>query len=54
MEWISGTVIQGTFKCRKNEDNSRELEVEILYRVFGPDDPPNLESEATLQIFTVR
>lgn len=49
-----GTVVEGTFKCRKNEGNSRELEVEIHYRVVEPDGPVPSENSTVVQIFTVR
>ena len=51
---IKGTVVEGTFKCKKNEENSRELVVEIHYRVSKPDGPAPLEDSAIVQIFTVR
>lgn len=49
----SGTVVQGTFKCRKSADNSRELDVEIHYTVTDPDtdEPP---SQVVVQLFKVR
>ena len=28
-----GYIVQGVFKCRKSDDNSRELDVEIHYSV---------------------
>lgn len=31
-----GSKISGTFYCRRGEDNSRELDVEIHYRVEHP------------------
>ncbi|KAI0629795.1 S-adenosyl-L-methionine-dependent methyltransferase [Trametes polyzona] len=48
-----GTVVEGTFKCRKSEDNSRELDVEIHYRVKDPEEP-NAPSEAIVQLYKVR
>lgn len=50
--WL-GTVVQGTFKCRKSADNSRELDVEIHYTVKDPDteEPP---SEVVVQLYKVR
>ena len=50
--WV-GTVVQGTFRCRKSADNSRELDVEIHYTVKDPDtdEPP---SEVVVQLFKVR
>ena len=53
-DWgCSGTVVQGTFRCRKSADNSRELDVEIHYTVQEPDAeaPP---SEVVVQLFKVR
>ena len=48
-----GTVVQGTFKCRKSADNSRELDVEIHYTVQDPDaEAPR--SEVVVQLFKVR
>jgi len=32
-----GSIVQGTFKCRKSEGNSRELDVEIHYSVRDPE-----------------
>jgi hypothetical protein len=29
----TGTIVEGTFFCRKDKDNKRELEVEIHYEV---------------------
>ena len=48
-----GAVVQGTFKCRKSNDNSRELDVEIHYSVkqAGEDEQP---SELVVQTFKVR
>ncbi|EPT00251.1 hypothetical protein FOMPIDRAFT_1023851 [Fomitopsis schrenkii] len=48
-----GTVVQGTFKCRKSADNSRELDVEIHYTVKDPDteEPP---SQVVVQLYKVR
>ena len=44
--------MQGVFKCRKSEDNSRELDVEIHYSVkSGEDDQP---SDVIVQTFKVR
>lgn len=47
-----GTVVSGTFSCKKNEGNSRELDVEIHYSVrhFGASSP----GETVVQIYTVR
>ncbi|EMD39598.1 hypothetical protein CERSUDRAFT_111907 [Gelatoporia subvermispora B] len=48
-----GTVVQGTFKCRKSDDNSRELDVEIHYVVKeSVDEEPR--GEAVVQLFKVR
>ncbi|OCH89934.1 S-adenosyl-L-methionine-dependent methyltransferase [Obba rivulosa] len=48
-----GTVVQGTFTCRKSDENSRELDVEIHYVVKeSADQEP--EGEAVVQIFKVR
>ena len=32
-DFYAGTVVQGTFKCKKSDGNSRELDVEIHYSV---------------------
>ncbi|OBZ71479.1 Ribosomal protein arginine N-methyltransferase rmt3 [Grifola frondosa] len=51
-----GTVVQGTFKCRKSEDNTRELNVEIHYVVSEPTDSGGaaVVGDATVQMFKVR
>jgi type I protein arginine methyltransferase len=48
-----GTVVQGMFKCRKSDDNSRELDVEIHYTVKsgGENEQP---SDVVVQTFKVR
>ncbi|KAK7689949.1 hypothetical protein QCA50_006589 [Cerrena zonata] len=46
-----GTVVHGTFICKKSQDNSRELDVEIHYTVKNEDEEP---SEAIVQVFRVR
>ncbi|KAI0072207.1 S-adenosyl-L-methionine-dependent methyltransferase [Panus rudis PR-1116 ss-1] len=48
-----GTVVQGTFKCRKSEDNSRELDVEIHYTVKDEGEDA-VASQAVVQVFKVR
>ncbi|KAL1937804.1 hypothetical protein VTO73DRAFT_12823 [Trametes versicolor] len=48
-----GTVVEGVFKCRKSEDNSRELDVEIHYRVKDPE-APDAASETIVQLYKVR
>ncbi|KZT63364.1 S-adenosyl-L-methionine-dependent methyltransferase [Daedalea quercina L-15889] len=48
-----GTVVQGTFKCRKSSDNSRELDVEIHYTVKDPD-VEEAPSQVVVQLFKVR
>ncbi|KAI0060468.1 S-adenosyl-L-methionine-dependent methyltransferase [Artomyces pyxidatus] len=48
-----GTVVAGTFHCRKSEDNSRELDVEVHYSVresLDADAPADL----LVQIYKVR
>jgi len=48
-----GTIVQGTFKCKKSEDNTRELDVEIHYTV--KDDSTGAEpSEVVVQLYKVR
>ncbi|KAH9850155.1 S-adenosyl-L-methionine-dependent methyltransferase [Lenzites betulinus] len=48
-----GTVVEGVFKCRKSEDNSRELDVEIHYHVKDPE-APTAPSETIVQLYKVR
>ncbi|CCM05740.1 uncharacterized protein FIBRA_07972 [Fibroporia radiculosa] len=48
-----GTVVSGTFKCRKSKDNSRELDVEIYY-VTKESAEAAPEGDAVVQIFKVR
>ena len=45
-----GTVVSGTFYCKKSEGNSRELDVEIHYSVRSPDGPA---SKVTVQMYKV-
>lgn len=45
--------MEGVFKCRKSEDNSRELDVEIHYRVKDPE-TPDAASETIVQLYKVR
>ena len=41
---LPGVTVTGTFHCRKSEDNSREIDVELQYRVHrggaNADDSP--------------
>ncbi|KAI0754475.1 S-adenosyl-L-methionine-dependent methyltransferase [Daedaleopsis nitida] len=48
-----GTVVEGTFKCKKSEDNSRELDVEIHYTVKEPEETA-ATSDVFVQIYKVR
>ncbi|KAI0823963.1 S-adenosyl-L-methionine-dependent methyltransferase [Trametes gibbosa] len=48
-----GTIVEGMFKCRKSEDNSRELDVEIHYQVKDPE-APAASSETIVQLYKVR
>lgn len=56
----TGTVVSGTFHCRKSADNSRELDVEIHYRVLRADGEKqgpakgSADSELLVQTFKVR
>ncbi|KAF8635937.1 hypothetical protein AX15_000108 [Amanita polypyramis BW_CC] len=51
--WVTeGTVISGTLYCHKNRANSRELDIEIHYRVQGNDTSQN--NAVNVQIFKVR
>ncbi|KAG5654314.1 hypothetical protein H0H81_004733 [Sphagnurus paluster] len=47
-----GSVVHGTFHCRKSEDNSRELDIEIHFSV--KQDPEGPASDVTVQMFKVR
>ncbi|OSX57198.1 hypothetical protein POSPLADRAFT_1067922 [Postia placenta MAD-698-R-SB12] len=48
-----GTIVQGTFKCHKSPDNSRELDVEIHYVVKDPSEEVTAK-DVVVQIFKVR
>ncbi|PCH40423.1 arginine N-methyltransferase 3 [Wolfiporia cocos MD-104 SS10] len=48
-----GTVVEGTFICHKNVDNSRELDVEIHYVVKDPSEELSSKG-AVVQMFKVR
>ncbi|RXW22484.1 hypothetical protein EST38_g3361 [Candolleomyces aberdarensis] len=45
-----GTTVTGVFHCRKKQDNSRELDVEIHYSVHKEDVP----GETVVQMYSVR
>ncbi|KAI0365345.1 protein arginine N-methyltransferase [Pilatotrama ljubarskyi] len=47
-----GTVVEGLFKCRKSDDNSRELDVEIHYRVREPEETS--PGDLIVQLYKVR
>ncbi|KAI0354833.1 S-adenosyl-L-methionine-dependent methyltransferase [Trametes cingulata] len=47
-----GTVVEGVFKCRKSSDNSRELDVEIHYRVREPEE--STPGDLIVQLYKVR
>ncbi|KAI5987412.1 S-adenosyl-L-methionine-dependent methyltransferase [Pisolithus marmoratus] len=47
-----GTIVSGTFSCKKNGENSRELDVEIHYSIQHSEEPS--AGETVVQIFTVR
>lgn len=49
---ILGSIVVGTFKCRKSETNSRELDVEIHYSVKL--DEETSPSETIVQMYKVR
>jgi protein arginine N-methyltransferase 3 len=49
----SGTVVAGTFHCRKKETNSRELQIEIHYAVRQPDEA-SVGSTVTVQMYQVQ
>ena len=48
-----GTVVEGTFKCRKSDDNSRELDVEIHYAV-RESEAAAAPGELIVQMYKVR
>ncbi|KAI0036261.1 S-adenosyl-L-methionine-dependent methyltransferase [Vararia minispora EC-137] len=48
-----GTIVEGTFHCRKNADNSRELDVEIHYTVRLSADAP-APADVVVQIYKIR
>ncbi|KAH0832399.1 S-adenosyl-L-methionine-dependent methyltransferase [Lanmaoa asiatica] len=47
-----GTVVSGTFYCKKSEGNSRELDIEIHYSIKKRADAP--ASEVAVQMYKVR
>ncbi|TDL19665.1 protein arginine N-methyltransferase [Rickenella mellea] len=47
-----GTVVSGEFHCRKSQDNSRELDVEIHYTVQQPG--AEMKGDIIIQTFKVR
>ncbi|KAI0693848.1 protein arginine N-methyltransferase [Cerioporus squamosus] len=47
-----GTVVEGTFKCKKSSENSRELDVEIHYTVKDPEDTST--PDVFVQLYKVR
>lgn len=49
---LAGSIVQGSFHCRKSEDNSRELDIEIHYSV--KQDTEAAASDTVVQIFKVR
>ena len=48
-----GTVVQGMFSCRKCDNNSRELQVEIHYKVRESAEA-DASGDVIVQMFTVR
>ena len=46
-------MVEGTFKCKKSEDNSRELDVEIHFTVRKPD-ADAIAGDVVVQIYKVR
>ncbi|KAK7025560.1 hypothetical protein VNI00_015913 [Paramarasmius palmivorus] len=46
-----GTVIAGQFCCKKSEENSRELEIEIRYIVKASEEEASEEQDVVVQIF---
>lgn len=51
-DFVLGSIVVGTFKCRKSETNSRELDVEIHYSVKL--DEETLPNETIVQMYKVR
>ena len=46
-------MVEGTFKCKKSADNSRELDVEIHFTVIEPDADAAV-GDVVVQIYKVR
>lgn len=47
-----GTIVTGTFSCRKSDENSRELDVEIMYSVKNDElSPPG---DLIVEMYKVR
>ncbi|ESK84801.1 protein arginine n-methyltransferase 3 [Moniliophthora roreri MCA 2997] len=49
-----GTVVLGQFVCKKNQTNSRELDVEIRYTVKASEAEEAKDQDVVVQIFKVR
>jgi protein arginine N-methyltransferase 3 len=49
---LTGSIVKGTFYCRKSEVNSRELDVEIHYSV--KQDAEASASDVIVQMYKVR
>ena len=47
-----GTIVTGTFSCRKNDENSRELDVEVRYSV--QDDKASSPGALIVEMYKVR
>ena len=47
-----GTIVTGTFSCRKSDDNPRELDVEIRYSV--KDDEASPPGDLIVQMYKIR
>lgn len=52
MNNYTGSTVTGTFKCRKSETNSRELDAEIHYSVKLEEDSE--PSETLVQLYKIR
>jgi type I protein arginine methyltransferase len=50
----AGTIVSGSFHCRKSESNPRELAVEIHYSVRDPGMEDRSSEDLVVQMFNIR
>ena len=50
---MTGNIVAGTFRCRKSETNSRELEIEIHYSLREKATAP-VSGDVVVQMYKVR